>query len=766
MRYICTLCRHQFEISDPARAAVTPCQDCGGRLLPLQTQLGIPISAVQPTGTHPSAAMVPGMPMPAQPQPRVEQVTFKKGEMFRQYLILGKLGQGGMGVVYKAKDRNLERLAALKILPPGFAEQNEEARKRFVREARSAAKLIHQNVVTIFEAGEESGQCYIAMEFIDGPSVQALIKKKGRLEPKLAVKVIKDAAAGLQFAHNVDLIHRDVKPDNILLHPSGMAKVADFGLAKSTTSDTANLTGTGHIVGTPHYMSPEQCEGHEIDRRADIYALSATLFHMLTGEPPYHAKSTMAILHKHVYDPVPDPRDTVPEIPERLAKAVMRGMAKDPKERFDSAQAMIDELDEVLSDERQDKKAGSEKPSAEAAAGSSTLAIQLAAQEMGAAGEELASGPQYWEEEEEEEEKGNFVFYGFLAAAILLIAGGAFVFRDEIRQWISPTTTTTSTVLTTSTTTTSIIPFEVLKSGARIINIGEPVVEVGHLGQTSLVAIRDVQDRVRLWDYQTQEPGLPLGSKAEAMALSPDGKKLAVAGAGEVHIYQTAPVKRLLAFQALDGRIVSMSFNPPSSELLAAGTNRRMRIFQAENGKPVKSPEETHDSNIVSAHFSAYRLRYVFAAHQDGQLRLWSAIDKELGFSAHFKPGDVTAAALGFNLEHTTVALLTQQQVHYLDPKSTEPQPHSLDIGAEEATCLAFSWRSEYLAVGMGSGSARIFRWPAASLCGQAQFHSDRVASLAFAQGCGPNESHLLISGAKDGRVAVISMADLLKVQQ
>ncbi|MDP6110696.1 MAG: serine/threonine-protein kinase [Planctomycetota bacterium] len=189
---------------------------------------------------HPQASPSHGMapqvaPQPPQPQP--QGMVLQPGQMFRQYRVEAKIGQGGMGVVYKGLDLNLQRTAALKILPPAFAEQNAEARERFIREARAAAQLIHQNIVTVFEAGDEAGQFYIAMEFISGPSVSSLMKKKGKLDTKVALKIIKDATSGLEFAHRMNLVHRDIKPDNILLHPNGMAKVADFGLAKSTNQD-------------------------------------------------------------------------------------------------------------------------------------------------------------------------------------------------------------------------------------------------------------------------------------------------------------------------------------------------------------------------------------------------------------------------------------------------------------------------------------------------------------------------------------------------
>jgi len=765
MLYLCTQCRQQYQISDPARAAVTPCQACGGRLMPLQSPAGTPVSGVQ--APYPPGAPVPGAQVPQQAaQPQAPQITFEKGEAFKQYEIMGKLGQGGMGVVYKGKDRNLQRLAALKILPPGFADQNEEARKRFVREARSAAKLIHQNVVTVFEAGEESGLCYIAMEFIAGPSVQALLKKQKRIEPKIAVKIIEDAAQGLEFAHNVELIHRDVKPDNILLHPSGMAKVADFGLAKSTEGDTANITGTGHIVGTPHYMSPEQCEGKEIDRRSDIYSLCVTLYHMLTGEPPFQAKSTMAILHKHVYDPVPDPRDVAPEIPERLAKVVMRGMAKEPEERFASAKALIDELQALDLDEEGSLLDETDTEDPDTEAGTGTMAIRLAAQELGAQGD-----VQYWEsgeEEEGEEEEGSFAFYAVLAVAVLIIAGGAFIFRDPIRTLLSPNRTTTSSVSTTPTTTPTTVPFEVMSSGARVIDVGRPVMEVAHLGQTSSVVIRDARGQIRLWDYLTQEPGLPLPTKADLIAASPDGKKLALASGGglQVYLYKAPKLKPLKPFTASEGSIRSMSFNPLASELIVAGERRQVTVFGADSGRPVKSPQEKHESEIIAVRFSPYRLRYVLGVYADGQVRLWSAIGKELKYAAQLKHDDVTAAALGFNPEHTTVAILAGQKVWCLDPKlGPEAQPQSVDLGGEKATCVGFSWRAQYLAIGTAGGNVWIVDWPGRKRQAHKPLHSQEVTSLTFAQGCGAEESGLLITGSRGSRVSVISVEDLLKAE-
>ncbi|MCI0683913.1 MAG: serine/threonine protein kinase [Gemmataceae bacterium] len=258
------------------------------------------------------------------------------------YDVLAIVGKGGMGIVLKAFDRKLHRVAAIKVLAPALA-ANPIARQRFTREVRAAAAVTHQHVVTIHTVEEEHRPPYLVMELVEGVSLQQRLNERGALAVKEVLRVGMQVASGLAAAHAHGLIHRDVKPANILLESGGeQVKLTDFGLARA--ADDASLTQTGVIAGTPAYMSPEQAEGKSVDHRSDLFSLGSVLYAMCTGQPPFRAPSSLAVL-KRVCEETQTPiRDINPEIPDWLAAVVDRLHAKDPADRFQSAAEVADLL--------------------------------------------------------------------------------------------------------------------------------------------------------------------------------------------------------------------------------------------------------------------------------------------------------------------------------------------------------------------------------------------------------------------------------------
>src|SRR5437870_936507 len=260
------------------------------------------------------------------------------------YTLEGEIGRGGMGVVFNARDERLKRQVAVKVLPPDLAFR-EEIRLRFLREAETAAQLSHPHIVPIHSVGEgPDGLVYFVMAYVDGESLAAKLKRRGRLPPDEARRVMIETADALGAAHAVGIIHRDVKPDNILLEGSRRrVVVTDFGIAKALSSTTgpATLTATGVAIGTPHYMSPEQAAGdREIDGRSDIYSLGVVAYQMLTGELPFHAPTVPGILMKHITERAPLITDKRRDVPEDLAACVMRSLEKDPEDRWPTADAL------------------------------------------------------------------------------------------------------------------------------------------------------------------------------------------------------------------------------------------------------------------------------------------------------------------------------------------------------------------------------------------------------------------------------------------
>ncbi|MCZ7647759.1 MAG: protein kinase [Planctomycetota bacterium] len=266
------------------------------------------------------------------------------------YQLLEKLGQGGMGAVYKARQLSMDRIVAVKILPPKFS-RDPQFVERFQREARLAGRMNHENVVNAFDVGEERGYHYLAMEFVEGTTVGAILKKHGPFAEKEALRICRQVAMALKCAHSNSLIHRDIKPDNIMIDSRGIVKLADMGLARATNEDTS-LTQTGMALGTPHYASPEQARGdRDIDHRCDFYSLGATLYHMLTGKTPYEGGSPAAIMAQHLmHDPVPA-HERAPErdIGDGASELVMRLMAKNRDDRPRDADELLEMFDLALS---------------------------------------------------------------------------------------------------------------------------------------------------------------------------------------------------------------------------------------------------------------------------------------------------------------------------------------------------------------------------------------------------------------------------------
>src|SRR5467141_1325717 len=260
------------------------------------------------------------------------------------YTLEGEIGRGGMGVVYRARDERLKRGVAVKVLPPDLAFR-EEIRIRFLREAETAARLSHPHIVPIHSVGEgPDGLVYFVMAYVDGESLAARLKRRERLPPEEARRIMMETADALGAGHALGIIHRDVKPDNILLEGSrGRTVLTDFGIAKALTSTTGpgTLTATGVAIGTPHYMSPEQAAGdREIDGRSDIYSLGVVGYQMLAGELPFSAPTVPGILLKQITEQAPNLQDRSPTCPDDLASCVMRSLEKEPEARWPTADAL------------------------------------------------------------------------------------------------------------------------------------------------------------------------------------------------------------------------------------------------------------------------------------------------------------------------------------------------------------------------------------------------------------------------------------------
>lgn len=270
------------------------------------------------------------------------QTQFTLGSQLGPYEIKEIIGKGGMGTVYKAWDQSLKRMVALKVLAESIAGDLDAAR-RFTREAQAMANVSHENIVPIFTIGQDRGVNFFAMELVQGTTLHDLIVTGKKWTVSEVLSLTRQIVAGLAAAADKGIIHRDLKPANIILDQSGRIRLLDFGLSKIVT-EGSTLTRTGMIMGTPDYMAPEQAEGNPIDLRSDIYALGATLYHLLKGAPPFSAPTPLSLLYKHVHDPLPPLDNTVVKMPDRFLALIRKAMAKKPIARFQNYREIQAEL--------------------------------------------------------------------------------------------------------------------------------------------------------------------------------------------------------------------------------------------------------------------------------------------------------------------------------------------------------------------------------------------------------------------------------------
>ncbi len=262
-----------------------------------------------------------------------------------RYELIEKIGEGGMAIVYKAKCRLLNRYVAIKILRPEFT-KDEQFVENFRRESQAAAGLSHPNIVSVYDVGQEGNIHFIVMELVEGKTLSELIEEKGRLDYKEAINITRQVASALSLAHKNQIVHRDIKPHNILITNTGVAKLADFGIAKAVSASTI-IGGNNKVMGSVHYFSPEQARGAYVDERSDIYSLGIVLYEMLTGKVPFDGDNPISIALMHINDPMPPVSAEVPGIPPQLEKIIMKATDKYQTNRYRTADEMIEDLDNI-----------------------------------------------------------------------------------------------------------------------------------------------------------------------------------------------------------------------------------------------------------------------------------------------------------------------------------------------------------------------------------------------------------------------------------
>jgi len=340
-----------------------------------------------------------------------------------RYEITKAIARGGMARVYLARDRSLDRPVAVKELVPEFA-ADESFVERFRREAQAAANLTHPNIVGVYDWGTQDNTYFIIMEYVDGPVLSKVLRDEGPLHPRRAAELASEVAAALGFAHSRGVVHRDVKPGNVILTAAGQAKVTDFGIARAMSAPEENLTQAGSVMGTATYFSPEQAQGLAVDQRSDLYSLGVVLFEMVTGRTPFTGETPLAIAYKHVQDQPPAPSTLVSGLPTGLEAVIMKLLRKRPEDRYSNAEELQADLRRFLSG--QDTLAEQERA---AAVGAPTSAVAATAAAV-AADQLPATEPE--PEPVEEERSRTGMYLAILVVLLVVLAGVLFWFARSL----------------------------------------------------------------------------------------------------------------------------------------------------------------------------------------------------------------------------------------------------------------------------------------------------------------------------------------------
>jgi serine/threonine-protein kinase len=340
-----------------------------------------------------------------------------------RYEITKAIARGGMARVYLARDRSLDRPVAVKELVPEFA-ADESFVERFRREAQAAANLTHPNIVGVYDWGTQDNTYFIIMEYVDGPVLSKVLRDEGPLHPRRAAELASEVAAALGFAHSSGVVHRDVKPGNVILTSAGQAKVTDFGIARAMSAPEENLTQAGSVMGTATYFSPEQAQGLAVDQRSDLYSLGVVLFEMVTGRTPFTGETPLAIAYKHVQDQPPAPSTLVSGLPTGLEAVIMKLLRKRPDDRYANAEDLRADLRRFLNG--QDTLAEQERA---AAIGTPTSAVAATAAAV-AVDPEPVTEPE--PEPHEEEQSRTGMYLGILVVLLVILAGVLFWFARSL----------------------------------------------------------------------------------------------------------------------------------------------------------------------------------------------------------------------------------------------------------------------------------------------------------------------------------------------
>jgi len=659
-----------------------------------------------------------------------------------KYKIIEEIGRGGFAVVYKAQDTSLDRIVALKVLAPHLT-WDPTFSERFHREAKIAAQLRHPHIVTVYEVGEEDGQLYIAMEYLPGRTLQEILDEEGPLSLETTIAILEQVADALDYAHEQGVVHRDVKPANIIVGEKGRVKLwatlTDFGLVKAIES-SQTLTSAGAILGSPEYMAPEQADPErrsEIGPATDRYSLGVVAYRMLTGRVPFPG-NTPATLNAHLNLNPPDPRSIRQDLPAAVATVLLKALSKAPADRYPSATAMVEALRKAAENGRrareQRKRPARPKIFGWAWAVGMLIIIALAALTM------WLMAP-----------RGTSKFQ---SVATPTATREAVVAASSPTPTSMPTVTATSTPWPTSTPeptatatprptpTATPVPAPTSTHTPEPTGMTRPVITVDNAGQVELLQFLPV-------------PNEDLSFKA--VAFSPDGQFLVSAACCVEHFLCIWDVEtgKAVKTATIDQQVEDLAFSPDGRFLASVGYNPDIALWNTKTWQTKWTKSMSHPPTVLTADFSPDG-QVMVTAGGDTTIYLWSVQTGEevqtLGFtywveSVAFSPDGRLLASGGWDNAVQLWDVETGKRVRTMQ--------HPSLVEKDRVESVAFSPDGDILASGAWDGTVRLWRVSDGTLLHTLEGHAGSVVSVAFSP-----DGTILASGSYDGTVRLWEMSD------
>jgi len=674
------------------------------------------------------------------------------GTTIERYKILSELGHGGMAVVYRATDTMLDRNVAVKMILTETTNRDKTQKllRRFNREAKTLAGLSHPNIVKVLDYGEHENMPYIVMEYISGGALRKIL---GRPIPYAeAAAMLAPIAHALQHAHRKKIVHRDVKPENILINDSNQPMLSDFGILKFVdVEESQGLTGTGKIVGTPAYMSPEQIRGREVDGRADMYSLGIVFFEMVTGRKPFNANTPIELSMQHLHDPIPKAKQFIRDLPLEVDKVIAKSIAKDPEDRYPNMAAFAQALEKLsgttartTTAERRAIKAAEEKQKAE----KDRQGKEKQVRELSPRG------------------------YVLIAAIILVLGIPGFIFRQNIVGLVAPSTQTavpatptieptkpppSPTAVPQSTNTTqpenTSTPVATLSPKLlRIDNVGQ-VVQINRMDGISVLQMDWIEDNNWLINAGTNTVSFIDAKQAQvAQKVGLDGgiplsmaiadKRIYILLNDSIKVIDTETFKVVKTINPISGGLISIAASPDGSLLALGISDNKTQLINPEDGSVVRNLKSNYGGWSVA--FSPDS-QYIISGTSQGILK-WKTAS---GIWQITNGGqNKTIKSLAFSHDGKTIVGGGEGFIYFWNVESGELIHKVEEDQYGVVSSLDFSPDDSMVVSGSADGTVRIWDAGSATLLKELLGHSSQIFGICFSP-----DGENIASGANEGTI-------------